>query len=312
MLAAIDVGTNTVRLLLGRVTSDGLVPVEHHRVITRLGGGYSPEGNLSREALDRTLQALAAFAGRANRAGVRWTRAVGTEALRQAPNGPAFCRRVKAETGLSLEIVDGAEEARLCARGILAGLSPKPVRCILFDVGGGSTEIMLRSGGELAYRRSYHVGAVQLTESFPGDSEQRIHIAAVLRRIGADLERAGWGAGALDGFALVGTAGTVTTLAALDLGLAEYDWRRVNNHFLITSGIRDTLGLLEGLPPEGREALAGMERGRGDLIVPGTRLVLGLMELFGRERLTVSDFGLLEGILLTGPGKEASFPGRSD
>lgn len=301
MRASIDVGTNTVRLLVGEVRASRVVPQRYHRHITRLGGGFTPAKGLAPEAMERTLFVLQGMADTLSAAGITAVRAVGTAALRNAPNGRTFAERVRTTTGIPLEIIGGEEEARLCALGVLSALEPRPERCLIFDVGGGSTEFILCHGGATLFQRSYPIGAVTLCEQHPGSPEQEAQIAVNLDRLLADLSAAGLTEPAT-ACPLVGTAGTVTTLAALTLGMSEYDWRRVNNLPLTRDEIEGLAARLAPLTPEEREALPGMERGRGDLIMPGLRVVLGIMERLRHDRLTVSDFGLLEGLLMETAG----------
>lgn len=301
MRAAVDVGTNTVRLLAGKAAGGRVVPARYHRVITRLGGGFTPAQGLAPASMERTLCALQEMAGIIRDCGVKAVRAVGTEALRRAKNGPAFVARVRRETGLPLEIIRGDEEARLTACGVLSALEPRPQACLIFDIGGGSTEFILAAASQLSFHRSYPIGVVALAENSPSPAAQEDRIEEVLTDLAADLGQTRLtSTAASPQVRLVGTAGTVTTLAALHLGMTEYDWRRVNNLVLDAGILRTMLDRLEGLSVPEREALPGMEKGRGDLIIPGLRLVLAILKLFGKESLTVSDFGLLEGLLLAG------------
>lgn len=298
MLASLDIGTNTVRLLIGEVEDGQVVPEKYRRRITRLGGGYTEDRGLSRQAMERTSEALADFSAEIRAAGIRTVRAVGTEALRKAANGRAFAEKIEAETGLRLDIVDGEEEARLSASGVLAALSPRPARCLIFDVGGGSTEFIFVESGEVRFHKSYPLGVVRLAEDVGTDSGIDAAIASVLERLGRDLAAGGQALEAGDDFVLVGTAGTVTTLAAIDLEMDEYDWRRVNNHRIEARDLERMQRRLQPLSAEQREDIPGMEEGRGDLIVPGIRIVRKLMDQLGCSVLSVSDFGLLEGVLL--------------
>lgn len=298
MRAAIDIGTNTARMLLGEVSRRKIAPISYHREITRLGGGSSTEMGLKPAAMEGTLGALRKFASVLCESSPHSIRIVGTEALRKAPNAGDFVDAVRSETGLALEIIDGEEEARLCALGVLSALSPIPDECLIVDIGGGSTEFILCRGTRLLFRKSYPLGVVSLCESFPDHSSCLAHIDLVLGAVLADLS----GAGFFPLFRqcpLVGTAGTITTLAAIKLGMTEYDGQRVNNLVLERRDLVDLARRLEPLSPVERESLPGMEKGRGDLIIPGLQIVLSLLERLDRDRLTVSDYGLLEGILLS-------------
>lgn len=298
MFASVDVGTNTVRLLIAQVRNDTIEPVRIFRHITRLGGGFSPESGLAPDAAERTLSALRQIAVLCREAGVTRLRAVGTAVLRRAPDGNAFAARVRNETGLPLEIIDGDEEARLSALGIRSVLDPVPEISLIVDIGGGSTEFVLTKGSDILFARSYYLGVVSLCESHPLAFEQGDQIAGVLDHLFRDLARDGLDILASDG-TVVGTAGTVTTMAALKLQMREYDPHRVNNLQITRSELDELLKMLEPLSIEEREALPGMEKGRGDLILPGIRIVRAVLERFDRNALTVSDAGLLEGVLLS-------------
>jgi exopolyphosphatase/guanosine-5'-triphosphate,3'-diphosphate pyrophosphatase len=305
MQAAIDVGTNTVRLLLGRLEAGRVVPHRYHRVITRLGGGATVEKGLAPAAVERTLFALEEIAAIVAAAGVSRYRAVGTEALRRAPNGQSFAELVLARTGLLLEIINGEEEARLSALGVLADLHPRPESCLIFDIGGGSTEFVLWHRGKIVFQKSYPLGVVSLCEQWPEEAEQKEQIQENLFRLTDDLQKAGQEKTARSAACrFVGTAGTVTTLAALQLKMTEYDRYQVNNLLLLRKNLFPLLHRLEKLSPLQREDLPGMEKGRGDLIVPGLRLVLAILDIFNHRELVVIDSGIIEGILLSTAGQQ--------
>lgn len=293
MFAAIDIGTNTIRMLLAEVGPDGLAPVRYERCITRLGGGLCPVKGLAPDARERTLCALRAMKSQLDSHNVRRIRAVGTQALRLAANGAAFVHAIRQELEIDVEIISGDEEARLSALGVGEALRPRPPSRLIFDIGGGSTEFILQEGEGLRFARSYPLGVVRLAESSEKPDEV---IDSILDRLEGDLREAG--IELADTTALVGTAGTVTTIAALDLGMTDYDWQRVNNHRVSRERVEDFLVRLRPMSVADREALPGMEKGRGDLIVPGLRIVAGLLRKFGKREVIVSDFGLLEGIIL--------------
>ncbi|WP_432822952.1 exopolyphosphatase [Trichloromonas sp.] len=298
MLAAVDVGTNTVRLLLGEVTGGRLTPVRYERSITRLGGGFQAEKGLAPESMERTLLALRGFVELLTKFNISSVRAVGTQALRQSVNGQGFVARVQAELDLPLQIIDGGEEARLSARGVAEGLFPKPERYLVFDIGGGSTEFVYCENNEILFSRSYPLGVVRLAESCHTLDEVRIEIERQLDCFTHDMSASGVSIDAKE-YVLVGTAGTVTTLAAMDLEMVSYDWRKINNHRLERQKVHTLIELLLPLSPAEREQLPGMEKGRGDLIVPGLFIVSAIMRRLHQPRLAISDFGLLEGALLS-------------
>ncbi|WP_129125662.1 Ppx/GppA phosphatase family protein [Geomonas oryzae] len=294
-VASIDLGTNTARLLIaGR---DPYRQILLKRIITRLGGGFTREFGLSEEAQLRSLAALKEFAADMAGHGVRRVRAVTTSAVRDAKNGAEFCRRVQEETGITLEVIDGNEEAVLTLRGVASILDNKDEDLAVFDVGGGSTEYTLAARQQPLFSRSLPIGVVRLTEGKGSVAAMEDKIRRELEGLKRELQ----GEGHLERFAaatLVGTAGTATTLAAIDLGMTDYDYRRVNNHTLPLAKVEAMFERLLPLTPQERLLVPGLEPGREDLIVAGVLVVLTTMRVFGFESFKVSDSGLLEGAIL--------------
>lgn len=296
MKAAIDIGSNTLRMVLGDTDGDRIHPVHYLRRITRLGGGYRPECGIAPDAAERTLVALEEFAATLAQAAPERVRAVGTEAIRRSCNAAAFVAMVRQRTGIKLEIIDGEEEARLSASGVLSALAPLPATSLVFDIGGGSTEFILLQGRTCRFHKSYRLGVVALAEG--AAPAQIIH--GVMVQLQADLDSAGLSELVrAPECELVGTAGSVTTLAAIDMNMTDYDWQRVNNYTLPQASLAAMHQRFLELTPLEREAVPGMEPGRGDLIIYGMEIVLELLKAFQKQQLKVSDFGLLEGVLLS-------------
>lgn len=295
MNAAVDVGSNTVRMLLGDCPNGELRPHRYERQITRLAGGFTAVQGLAEDSMERTLAVLKQFADILSTESVERVRAVGTEALRRAVNGPAFVQRVRETTGLPLEIISGTEEAGLMTRGILSVIDPLPENALLVDIGGASTELVCVSRGEILAQQSYPFGVVRLCDGNADDTQIRGTVAAALEDIGQQLKSTGLVVADCE---LIGTAGTVTTLAAIHQQLISYDASLINNHFISTDWLKCLEAKLESMTVPEREALPGMEKGRGDLILPGLRVVLGLLQDCLRPGIKVADSGLLEGILL--------------
>jgi exopolyphosphatase / guanosine-5'-triphosphate,3'-diphosphate pyrophosphatase len=296
LVASIDLGTNSARLLIASLNPYREILLK--RTITRLGGGFTREVGLSPEAMQRSLDALAGFAAEISRHRVTRVRAVTTSAVRDAANGALFCERVRAETGLELEVIDGTEEAVLTLAGVGSVLTDKGGDLAVFDVGGGSTEYTLARDGESLFSRSLPVGVVRLTEGKAGVAEMEDKIRRELTIFKEALE----GEGLLDRFAaatLIGTAGTATTLAAIEMKMVDYDYRRVNNFTLAHGDVERIFAQLAPLTPKERLGVAGLEPGREDLIIAGTLVVLQTMRMFGFRTLKVSDSGLLEGLILS-------------
>jgi len=297
-VAAIDLGTNTARLLIGTCERGRVLPHTVVRRITRLGGGFSRETGISPEARERTLTALAEFSKELRQQAVLQIRAVATSAVRDAVNGTEFCRQVREATGIAMEVIDGHCEGRLTLQGVLAGLDPIPQHIAVFDVGGGSTEYTIARDRELLFSRSLPIGVVRLTEGKATTDAMNDKIGRELRFLKEALMHEGL-LPLAEGARVVGTAGTATTLAAISMGMLDYDYRKVNNYTIERGEIEDILRRLLPLTPAERLQVAGMEPGREDLIIAGTLVTLRSLELLGSTTLTVSDFGLLEGVLLS-------------
>jgi len=299
MLASIDVGSNTIRMLLGRVEQGRLVPLRYERAVTRLGGDFRKGEGLAPQSMERTLIALQGFSEIIHNQPVRALRAVGTAALRRARNSSDFISLVAEKTGVALEVIDGQHEAHLSSLGVLEALDPRPDASLVIDIGGGSTELILLEGCQVRFRESYPLGVVRLCEESHSEAERMKVINAVVDRFKTSLQNEGL----LDlihsaGCEFVGTAGTVTTLAALDQQMVSYDWRKINNYILPLETLQQQYADLIPLTVAQREALPGLEAGRGDLIMPGIQILRSLVKEFSRPHIRVSDFGLLEGILI--------------
>ena len=294
-VAAIDLGTNTARLLIAE--KDPYCQLLLSRTVTRLGGGFTRERGLSEEAQQRSIAALKEFAVQISRHQVARVRAVATSAVRDAVNGRAFCERVQAETGIALEVIDGTKEAALTLKGVNAVIDDKSCELAVFDVGGGSTEYTLAVDAKPLFSRSLPIGVVRLTEGKVGVAQMEDKIRRELSVLQQGLEAAGLGE-RFGKAVLVGTAGTATTLAAIQIGMEDYDYRRVNNHTMPLSEVERIFDLLAPLTPKQRLEVPGLETGREDLIIAGSLVVLVTMRVFGFRTFKVSDSGLLEGLIL--------------
>jgi exopolyphosphatase/guanosine-5'-triphosphate,3'-diphosphate pyrophosphatase len=310
-LAAIDVGTNTIRLLIADADGpDAYRPIVGAQEITRLGQGLFPERTLKPEAIRRSLEVLARFSTLARSHGAARVRAVGTSALRDAENRREFLAAAR-EVGVSIDVVSGEEEARLTILGIRAGLPRLSGTWMMMDIGGGSTEILAADGETIRDGVSTGLGSVGLTEAYlHGDPPEAEELAA-LRAGAARTLRAlpgGRPGGVPPAARLVGTAGTITTLAAIDLGLETYDPARVTGHRLGHERIQSILHRLATVPLATRREVPGLEPARADIIVAGAAICLEAMEWLGFRDLTVSDGGLREGILLDLLRRESNNP----
>ncbi len=295
MLAAIDIGSNTLRMLLGRCGSTGIESQRYLRQIARLSGQFDPEVGLHAESMQRAVEALKWFAQQAEELQATQIRAVATEAVRRAANRQEFIDSVLSATGIEIEVIDGNREAALTTTGVMSVINPLPERAIIMDIGGGSTELICLRDQAVAFQKSYPLGVVRLEEECHTDTERQADIDAVFSDLHSQLANAGL----LDSdYCLVGTAGTVTTLAAMHLELADYQPALINNHIIPVPWLESTLERLLPLTKLEREAIIGMEPGRGDLIAHGLRITMAFCQSFQQDQIKVSDSGLLEGLLL--------------
>lgn len=306
-VAAIDLGTNTVRLLVGE--SDGVGgyrPVFAAQEITRLGQGLLPDRMLQPEPIRRTLAVLHRFREAAASHATTRIAVVGTSALREAKNREAFLARARRETGLDVQVVSGEEEARLTLLGVRAALRIGERPLVMMDIGGGSTEFVLADGPKILGMVSTGLGVVKLTEAhlktdppLPNELAAVREVVAVrIARLRAgELPNTVRGTPRQDAI-FVGTAGTVTSLAAIDLSLDPYDPDRVNGHRLSRARVEALCRDLAARPLVERRHVRGLEPARADVIVAGALVCLGAMDGLDFPELTVSDGGLREGILL--------------
>jgi exopolyphosphatase/guanosine-5'-triphosphate,3'-diphosphate pyrophosphatase len=308
ILAGIDIGTNTLRLLVAEAGPDSFHEIYSDRRITRLGQDLDRTGSLSRDAEERSLSALHDFTEQIRRYAppVRIS-AIGTSALRNASNSPAFIRKVKDRTGLDIIVISGEEEARLTLRGVaraVAGAGGQRKgdllnEALVIDIGGGSTEIIMTESGQSPVIASLPLGAVYLTERFINhDPPTREDLGSLGRYIEEVLETCAGTIRPRPSCVFIGTAGTITTLAAIDQGLSVYDPERINRSVLTRDALDDMVHGLSALPVADRRTIRGLEQGREDIIVSGAIVTQAIMKRFRYTSMLVSDWGLREGIVL--------------
>ncbi len=304
ILAGIDIGTNSFRLLIVEAGAGTFREIHSERAVPRLGQRLVRGGALSREAWDRSLVALRTFAEAIRVHGVQAVSAVGTSALRDAADARAFTDRVRQETGISIVVVSGQEEARLTARGVLYALSasgravPDPdAASLLIDIGGGSAELIALRTGDVPETASLPLGAVGLTERFlHSDPVTGEELARLQRTIREELTRSP--VPITPATALIGTAGAITTLAAMDQRMAVYDPSAITGSVLQRTAIDRMVEDLRMRTVQERRSLPGLETGREDIILAGAVVVQEIMALADVPSLVVSDGGVREGIVL--------------
>jgi exopolyphosphatase/guanosine-5'-triphosphate,3'-diphosphate pyrophosphatase len=306
--AAVDLGTNNCRLLVATPTTRAFQVIDSYSRIVRLGEGLSRSGALSEAAMARALEALRVCAEKIKRRGVARLRAVATQACRAATNGADFLARVRAETGLQLELISPHEEARLAVLGCLDLVDPEAEAALIVDVGGGSTEISwvdARAPGSppLAWH-SVPIGVVSLAEMFPeafrDPAWRRRMIDVVKDNVGrfseADHLRDRFAEGKAH---IVGTSGAITSLAGVHLGLPRYLRSRVDGLWMSRDDCERVADRLAAMSPEARAVQPCIGPGRADLVLAGAAILQAVQELWPCPRVRVADRGLREGILLT-------------
>jgi len=305
--AAIDLGTNNCRLLIARPAGGNFTVIDAFSRVVRLGEGLAQTGRLSDEAMDRAVGALKVCSEKLRRRNVRLARSVATEACRQAENGNEFIERVRRETGIVLDIISAEEEARLAVLGCHILLEEGTGPAVIFDIGGGSTELVLveQSGPVpvIVDWLSVPWGVVSLTETCGMDetsAEQRASRYAEMRRLVSESFAAF--AGRIEearrpDLRLLGTSGTVTTLASLHLELPQYDRKAVDGLIVPASSMRDISDRLSTMSPDDRRQLPCIGNERADLVVAGCAILESILDIWPADRLGVADRGIREGIL---------------
>lgn len=307
-LAALDLGTNNCRLLVAEPTGDGFKVVDSFSRIVRLGEGLASTDRLSERAMSRTIGALKICRRIMDRHRVTRMRCVATEACRRARNGMDFIRRVWRVTGIDLEILGQEEEARLAMLGCLPLVDPLADQLLMLDIGGGSTELLWLDRDEPAsgrdepgYTLSMPLGVVTLSESFgrgTGPEAYAGMVAAVLDHLTRVEPRPPLaGAAGRHRVQMLGTSGTVTTLAAVHLGLRRYDRRKVDGLSLPFAVIEAVSRQLRALDDAERAAHPCIGTGRADLVIAGCAILDAIHRVWPFEQLQVADRGLREGIL---------------
>ncbi|HEY0709339.1 MAG TPA: Ppx/GppA phosphatase family protein [Polyangia bacterium] len=297
-IATIDVGTNTTLLLVAEATSISDVRVLKDRAeVTRLGRGIGTDGRLGAEGVARTLKVLAEYADDARVLGAQ-VKAIGTEALRRAPNADEFLVPATKILGGPLEVIGGVREAALTFLAAVTSfpeLSARPI--VVIDIGGGSTEVIVSQGGLVQSRVSLPVGAVRLTERFvkhdPPMAAEAADIDAEMRTLLQDIPRRAPGD---ERYELIGTAGTVTTLAAMALGLRTYDPDVVHGHHLDRSTLAAQMARLQAATQAERETFDGLDPRRADVIFAGARILNAFVEHLDADHVVVNDRGIRWGL----------------
>nr|WP_049767727.1 Ppx/GppA phosphatase family protein [Parvibaculum lavamentivorans] len=323
LYAALDLGTNNCRLLIARRSPDGFKVVDAYSRIVRLGEGLAHTGALGDAAMLRAIDALKICADKMARRGVVRARTIATAACRTASNGAAFIDRVKKETGLSLEVVSTEDEARLAVAGCAPLLDRTCSSALVFDIGGGSTELIwvqmegteesngrkgkYTSGASIGDWVSLPCGVVTLAERHGGvEVPNAVYdrmVDEVAERLQPFLDRvkaaSGWGSGSERGFHLLGTSGTVMTIAGVHLGLNRYDRTQVDGIWISPLDVQRVTRSLLDMDYDRRAAHPCVGQERADLVLAGCAIFEAIARAWPADRLRVADRGLREGILMS-------------
>jgi exopolyphosphatase/guanosine-5'-triphosphate,3'-diphosphate pyrophosphatase len=318
--AALDLGTNNCRLLIARAApagagQDGFRVIDSFSRIVRLGEGLSRTGELSAAAIERTLRALEICRDKMSARGVTRARLIATEACRSASNSAEFLAKVHDATGLELEIVDRETEARLAAAGSASLVDSAAESAVLFDIGGGSSELVWLArgpspcpqGGGMALDEcirfwvSLKIGVVTLAEEFGGIDVSTATFEAMVDYVVVELESfVAMADGERRGrnFHLLGTSGTVTTIAGIFLGLARYERRRVDGLWMSSCEVDHTVAILRKMTYAERAANGCIGQARADLVLAGCAILEAIRRVFPAERIRIADRGLRDGMLI--------------
>jgi exopolyphosphatase/guanosine-5'-triphosphate,3'-diphosphate pyrophosphatase len=307
--AALDLGTNNCRLLVARPTAEGFRVVDAFSRIIRLGEGVAASRRISEAAIARAVDALLVCHDKMHARGVTRARLIATAACRAADNGEEFRARVAKQAGLELEIIDSATEARLAATGCTELFDPAASSVVLFDIGGGSSELVRlkrRPGNgrrgpplpDIVGWASLPVGVVTLAERYGGKVVSREIYDAMVDEVAAPVEKFASAHRDLDGFHTLGTSGTVTTIAGVFLRLRRYDRRRVDGCWLSDDEISRVVEELMAMSFDERAANPCIGAERADLVLAGCAILDAIRRAFPSPRLRVADRGLREGMLV--------------
>jgi exopolyphosphatase / guanosine-5'-triphosphate,3'-diphosphate pyrophosphatase len=307
--AALDLGTNNCRLLVARPTADSFRVVDAFSRIIRLGEGVSTSGTLGEAAMERAFEALSICRDKMANRGVTRARLIATEACRAAANGAEFLARVREQVGIELEVVNRETEALLAATGCTPLMDPRVSGVLLFDIGGGSSELV-RLGRSIPVEGgppvptvsawvSLPVGVVTLAERHGGITIDRALFETMIAEVAAFVDRfaAQHGRAEVD-MHMLGTSGTVTTIAGVHLGLKRYDRRQVDGCWMSEGQVTSVVEQLLGMSYEERVANACIGRERADLVLAGCAILEAIRRAFPCARLRVADRGLREGMLV--------------
>jgi exopolyphosphatase / guanosine-5'-triphosphate,3'-diphosphate pyrophosphatase len=298
-VAVIDIGTNSTRMLIADVEGASVYEVERRTTVTNMGRGVDHTGTICSDAVEDVCAAIAAYKARYEEMGAQRVMAIATSAVRDAVNGEAFIAELRERFDLDARMLTGEEEAHLTYRGATAH-RPTSGPTLVFDIGGGSTELIVGTGREVAFHTSLQAGTIRHSErhltSDPPDPHELEDLAADIRNL---IERAIAAQPDAEPTRAIAVAGTPTSLAAIDQALEPYDAGRVHGYQLGMKRIQRMLSRLSSLPLAERLRVPGLHPGRAPTIVAGTVILVQVMRAFGLQEIEVSELDILHGSALS-------------
>ncbi len=302
---AIDIGTNSVRLLIAEIEGGKVVNSMKRLETTRIGENVDKTGELSAKAIDRTIKALKRFKLLIKNEGLSLVPVIATSAVRDSKNKLEFLDRVKSEVDMDINIITGKREAELGFFGVLKGLREVHEDILVVDIGGGSTELIVGNDEGIKYMVSLNIGAVRMTEKFIKndsiiDEEINTIVSFIDKELVSEMNK-------IERFHIgrvIGIGGTATTLAAVDLGMTNYDQNKIHNYDLRYEATTEILNNFMSKGLDDRKKIPGLQPKRADVIIAGTIILHRIMELLNVGSLGISEYDNLEGLVFEQIGKK--------
>lgn len=303
---AIDIGTNSMRLLLAEEEGGVLLNREKFINTTRLGHGIDENGFISREYLDLNIEALKLFSQKCKEFGCEKIFCIGTAALRNSKNGVEFVKRAKEEIGIKVEIISGEREAYLGYKGVTGGISIADDYVLILDIGGGSTEFVFGNSKEILYRRSINLGALSTTDRFissmPESNEELVKLNKFINgevsSVIKDLKEVCDSYKVKDGFRFLGIGGTITSVSAINQKLESYSMEKIHASFVSFDELNTQIEKISRMNLDERRHIKGLQAKRAEIILSGELILKSVMDNLSLDRIQISEFDNLEGIIL--------------
>lgn len=297
-VAAIDIGTNSMRLMLCEIVGNSIAKKEKELIVTRIGKDLSKTGHITEKSFVRNIDALKYFKNKADRYGAQEVYTIATSAVRDALNGEAFAADAKSQAGVDIRIISGEEEAELGLKGVMSEIEDPFENTLVIDIGGGSTELVLGSKDKIEYSVSIPAGTVRMTEQFVASNPISNEDISNMKNRLAELFKE-----PLEYFSkkridrVIAIGGTATTVAAIFHGLSIYDPAAVHNTVIDISFLKETFTRLKDMNVQARFDVKGLQKERADVIPAGIYILKHLMEGLNKDRLAISENDNLEGII---------------